>query len=671
MQCLLHKKRFVLVASIALFFALVRYYGYYEDAGRYLLQVMNFLHPERFVNDVPFMFGNQDQFTVYSPVMALVLKIFGVNAGGVVAVFVFQLLWCGGLVLVVERWCGKFARQAWALPVFAICVSTLTFEMYGCGAYFPVIDCILVARFVAEVFMLFAFAFFFYRNKWISLAFFVVATTVHPLMAGWGLLLWLFYFYPKSRWPILLGVLLFPLTAFLHVGRLDFLPLDWLDRPIFFSPKGMDFVFHMALLAFWFAMGRMVKYFQISRFAKCVFWVCLSGLFLQYVGIFMEHVFLIQAQPYRVQWFCIILSFPVFAVFLHEQLVLPSLPQALRGIKVSPKIVKATFAVGLLVLSACAFLCNYIQLTLEQGGAGTDFAIALVDLPDRLVVLQQVILAVLLLLSLVERRFVLALVFGYSLLNSFVTLLPILAIVFYLAPNLSERLKALLVAVVTAMTLAEMLCALPISPMQGNALWNAVFLGVVFVSALWFMRVKDGESCRKKLSPLALAMIAFAVWDICNWDARSEEMRDDERQMDAFFDAPVFPQVNDRGKMLFVEAGEKPLQSRFKFLTGTYADETINIGEIFFEGQFKEARRRKNALLNGDTVLRNMGDYRKRIQALYRDEGALASRVEYLCQSGEITHFATDYNDMPFDRLDSAHLDVKKKYVYLYGCPKR
>lgn len=668
----LFKRKWMLVCTcLVLFFALTRYYGFYEDAGRYLLQVVNFLYPERFVNDVPFMFGNQDQFTVYSPVMALVFIFFGVNAGGVVAVFVLQLLWCVGLVLVVERWCVKFARHAWTLPVFAICVSTLTFKMFGCGAYFPVIDCILVARFVAEVFMLFAFAFFFCKNKWISLAFFAAATMVHPLMAGWGLPLWLFYFYPKSRWPVLLGVLLFPLTAFLHVGRLDFLPPDWLDRPIFFSPKGADVVFHALLLAFWFAMGRMVKNALISRFSKCVFWVCLSGLFLQYVGIFMEHVFLIRAQPYRVQWFCIVLSFPVFAIFLHEQLVLPSLPQALRSIRVNPKIVRVAFGVGLFVLSACAFLCNYIQLSLEQGGVGTGLAVSLVDLPDKLVVVQQIVLLALLLLSLVERRFVLALILGYSLLNDFATLLPIFAIVFYLAPNLSGGLKALLVAVVTVMTFAEMLSALPISPMQGNALWNAVFLSVVFVGALWFMCVKDGESCRRKMFPLALAMIAFAVWDFCNWDARSEEMRDDERQMDAFFDTPVFPQVSNRGKILFIESGEIPLQSRFKFLTGTYADETINIGEIFFEGQFKEARRRKNALLNGDSVMRNMGDYRKRIQALYRDKGALANRVEYLCQNGEITHLATDYNDMPFDRLDSAYLDVKKKYVYLYRCPNR
>jgi hypothetical protein len=664
-------KSLAFLGYVLLYFAIVRYYGFYEDAGRYLLQVVNYLHPERFTDDVPFMFGNQDSYTLFSPFMALVFKVFGVNCGAFGAVFAFQMSWCLGLICLVNRWCSRFACTSWSLPVFAICVTTLAFKLYGCGSYFPIIDGILVARFVAEIFMLFAFGCFFCKSKWVSFALFVAATTVHPLMAGWGLPLWLFYFYPKTKRPILLGVLLFPLTAFLHIGRLDFLPPDWLDRPIFFSPKGSDVIFHVVLLAFWFAMGRMVKNTQISQFAKCVFCVCLSGLFLQYVGIFMEHVFLIQAQPYRVQWFSIVLSFPVFAVFLHEQFVEPRLPQALRGIKINPKFAKAVFALGLFVLSACAFACNYIQLTLEQGGTGIDYVVAFIDLPDKLVVVQQIVLAILLVLSLVERRFVYALIFGYSLLNAFVTLLPIFAIVFYLTPNLSRPLKAVLVALATVMTLAEILSVLPGSPMQGNALWNVVFLGMVFVWMLWFMYVKDCESCRKKLLPLVLTIISFAVWDACNWDARSEEMRNDERQMDAFFNTPVFPQVSDRGKMLFVEGGETPLQSRFKFLTGTYADETINVGEIFYQGQFREARRRKNALLNGDTVLRDMSDYGRRIQALYRDKDALAGRVEYLCQSGEITRFATDYDNMPFARLDSVFLDVKKKYAYLYGCSAR
>ena len=664
-------KSFAFLISILSFFAIVRYYGFYEDAGRYLLQVVNYLHPERFADDVPFMFGNQDSFTLFSPLMALVFKAFGVNGGAFGAMLVFQISWCLGLFFLVNRWCNQFARMSWSLPVFAICATTLVFKLYGCGSYFPIIDGILVARFVAEIFILFAFASFFCKNRYLSLGLFCVGSLFHPLMAGWGLPLWLFYHYPKSRYPILLGSLLFPLTAFLHVGAFDFLSDSWLYRPICFAPNVYDILFHITLLSFWLTMGKLLRNSQIARLSKCVFWVCFVGLFFQYVGIYMEHVFLIQVQPYRVQWFCIVLAFPVLAIFCHEQLTQTNIPAFLRKIQISPKWAKITIVSCLVILSIIAAFSNYIQLVFEQGVGNVGFATSFVDLPSKLIPLQKIALCLLLAVSLLQRRFAFSLLFSYSLANGFVSLLPIFATIFYLELPMGKMLKRLMVVLAVVLTFAEMLSALPSSPMQGNVCGNVLFLVCLFISVVWLLWLRDNGKQERMIAPLIFAIICFFVWNVCKWDARSEEMREDERQMDAFFEKPIFPQITERGKMLFVENGEIPLQSRFKFLTGTYADETINVGEIFFEGQFKEARRRKNMLLNGDSVLRNMSDYRKRVLELYRDSITLANRAEFLCYAGEISYFATDYGNMPLIKQDSAYLDLKKKYVYLYDCPNR
>ena len=67
MMVLLDKKPLVYLFGIVIFFAFSHYSGYVLDAVLYLLQTVNYLHPERFVNDVPFMFGNQDSFSIYSP----------------------------------------------------------------------------------------------------------------------------------------------------------------------------------------------------------------------------------------------------------------------------------------------------------------------------------------------------------------------------------------------------------------------------------------------------------------------------------------------------------------------------------------------------------------------------------------------------------------------------
>ena len=87
MRDIIKKNWLLFSVGLVLFFSVIRYYGFYEDAGRYLLQVVNYLHPERFVDDVPFMFGNQDSYTLFSPFMALVFKVFGVNGGAFGAVF--------------------------------------------------------------------------------------------------------------------------------------------------------------------------------------------------------------------------------------------------------------------------------------------------------------------------------------------------------------------------------------------------------------------------------------------------------------------------------------------------------------------------------------------------------------------------------------------------------
>lgn len=669
MQGLLEKKFFLFIAGLLCFFTVVRYHGFYEDAGRYLLQVVNYLYPERFIDDVPFMFGNQDSFTFFSPLMAVVYGLVGVNYGAIVMTFVFQSAWCIGLICLLYRWCSQFAKQTWSLPIFIICISTLIFKLYGCGSYFPIIDGILVARFVAEIFMLFGFAWFFYTNRYISLMFFIAGCFIHPLMAGWGLPVWLFYYYPRSKIPILFCAIIFPLTAFLHFGTLDFLPKEWLDRPLCYAPNVEDMIIHALLLIFWASMGRFIKDSRISNLSRNIFCVCFIGLFWQYVGISMEHVFLIQVQPYRVQWLCIILAFPVMTIFVYEQRKGSTFLNVLRNINVNQKNEKIVFILGLLLLSTCAALSNYIQLVLEQGYGSISFATTFIDLPTKLIPLQKIVLCLLLLDCLIQRRFIFSVIFAYSLINGFVTLLPIFVIIFYLASGLSQLLKNFLMALTVVISIAEMLSALPNSPMQDDWLGNILFLGVAFILTIWIVWLRNVENQNRVFLPIVLFLIAIAVWNVFKWDARNEEMQKDERQMDAFFQKPVFPQVLQRGKILFVENGEFPLQSRFKFLTGTYADETINIGEVFFEKQFKEARHRKNMLLNGDSVLRDMNDYRTRISNLYKDKYTLVNRTEYLCQSREITHLVTDYGDIPFNKSDSAYLNVKKKYVYLYECP--
>lgn len=663
---LLKKKWFIYTAGLAFFFILFRYYGYFEDAGRYLLQVVHFLHPERFVNDVPFMFGNQDSFTVFSPLLVVFFKIFGVNHGGMVAVFLLELLWGIASITLFVRWTRLWGLHTWALPSFMACLVVLTNKTYGSGAYFPIIDHILVARFAAEIFILFGLAFLWSKNRFVSLVMFLLAAVLHPLMGGWGIPLWLLYHYPKMRWLIGVAAVIAPLTAFLHVGRFDFYPVDWFGNRLPFTPTGEDALFFAGILVFWWLVWKFSRNLSVSKLASVFFWISLIGIFWQYAGILMRHQLFVQAQPYRVLWLGFVPMLPMGALCIWENRdCLSRLSLRLLSRK---SLIRAVFGMSLAYFVVSAFLGNMVQLALEQGFGDMETARSLMDLPTHLLPIHKIVLCVLTVICLVERKYWFAISFGLSLFNGSLTILPMVVIAFYLFPSIEGWLKNVLVTVAIVISFVEYLSGLQASPLLGSGVQSSLFLVILFGLVFCIVCMPKKSNEKKLWLPVLLVIVSFFVWDSAKWDVRSESRALDECQMDAFFDETAFSQIQDRGKILFVENGEFPLQSRFKFLTGTYADETINIGELFYKGQFLEARKRKNVLLLGDTVLGNLGNYSRRIAEVYASPDTLFARVEFLCEIGEITHFVTENTRMSLKRLDSLYLEKKNKYVYLYGC---
>ncbi|MBQ3715750.1 MAG: hypothetical protein IJM92_00645 [Fibrobacter sp.] len=666
MRSLLEKKWFIYTAGLAFFFVLFRYYGYFEDAGRYLLQAVHFLHPERFVNDVPFMFGNQDNFTVFSPLLVCFFKVFGVNHGGIVAVLLIELLWGLAAITLFVRWTKMWSHPTWALPAFVACLVVLTNKQYGSGAYFPIIDHILVARFAAEVFILLGLAFLWSRNRYISLAMFLLASVLHPLMGGWGIPLWLLLHYPVLRLPMAIVVVLAPLTGFLHVGRLDFFPNDWFGERLPFTPTGEDAIFYAGVLVFWWVVWKFCKNLAVSRFASAIFWLSLFGIFWLYAGIFMRHELLVQAQPYRVLWLGFVPMVPVSVLCLWDFFRKPTAISL--WLKAKPKLVFTVFVFVLAFLVTSVLLHNMVQLAMEQDVGNVGLARNLMDLPAMLAPAHKVVLGVLALICLAESLFGLAIAFGLSLFNGDLTILPIIAIILYLFPSIEGVIKDFLIVAAVVISLAEYLSGLQASPLLGPGVQSSLFLVALLILVGLTTYLYRCHRENVLWIPFLLMIVTLVAWDVAKWDVRNESRVLDEQQMDAFFDQTAFPQIKDRGKILFVEKGESPLQSRFKFLTGTYADETINIGELFYKGQFLEARARKNALLLGDTVLGFWGNYSQRIAEVYANPDTLLTRVNFLCSINDITHFVTDYVNISLPKKDSLFLVKKNKYVYLYGC---
>lgn len=665
MKVLLNNKLYVYVAGMALFFCAFRYYGYFEDAGRYLLQVIHFLYPERFVDDVPFMFGNQDEFTIFSPLMSVFLKLFGVNYGGMVAVFLMDFFWGLAALALFIKWLEQWNASIWSLPLFAICIISLTNKLYGSGAYFPIIDHIFVARFVSEIFILYGLAFFWAQNKFISLGLFLIASLFHPLMGGWGVPLWLFYHFPKTRYILSLLALLLPLTGFLHVGRFDFYTEGWLDGCIPYVPNVEDSVFFACLLLFWFAVKKISKKTYVRRFAASVFLLYLIGIYWQYAGTGLQHELLVQIQPYRVLWIGFVpmfpLSFLVFKDFVDRKNAI------MKWFQKKQKLVKLLSAIASLLFVVLLMLENVAQLGLEHDLGNIWIALDLKSALVHFTWLRNVLLAVLGVICFFGKKEKLSIVFILSFFNEWMSIYPLLGIIFYWFPQKQNPLKAGLIAVAAACLVVEFFSSLQNSPLLGNALESSMFLVLIFVLFLIVLLIPN-ITCQKII--FCSLVVIFAIYGVRHWDARPENWVEDEMQMDQFFEETVFPQIKKRGRILIVESAEFPLQSRFKFLTGSYADETINIGGVFYKGQFDEAKHRKAALFEKDSVWREPLNYAETIRNVYTNLDTLLSRVEYLCNAGEITHFASDYLDVPLVKIDSVYLNVKKKRVFLYSCAK-
>ena len=691
-----------------MFFTLIHYKGYDNDAAVYLLQVMNYLQPERFVNDVPFMFGNQDSFSIFSPIISMVFKLFGVNNGGLIATFVMQLLLCLGLVAFVVKYNRLYGNEKWTFSVVVLTIIVLAGKEYGVdGFYLSMLEPFLVARVFSEIFVIGGLVFLLDKNRYTSLVFFVIASFMHPLMGGWGILLWIFFRFPKCRIPIMALALFAPLTGLMHVARFDFYPIDW--RPVYLKPGWKEFSLYLSLCIFWLVMHRQLRQIQLSRFSSCLFFISLIGFYLQFASSYTEHILLYQVQPFRMQWLCSIPIIPIFAIYVYNRLkenrditlrdvgtlflgvsaiaqycnivllliaiALMFIPFGLfNGLRVPDSFAKLTFCAGLVFLLLNSALSNYIQLAMEQGIGSAGDAVSLLGISSYLAHVEKILLFVLAFVCFVRKNFGYALIFALSICVSDVKILPIVGVVLCLFPKLGEGLKRNLIAFAISCSFFELLNSMhevnttQKLPLEGSPVACLILLVILFIVISWMQGLQNKSG--RRMFPLLVMILSLLVWDIYKWDARNDVIVENEKQMDAFFETMIFPQVADRGKILFAVDGESPIQSRINFLTGAYADASIYVGEIFYKDQYLESNRRRTLLLTGASAKTDLRDYDIKMMKVYQNTDTLLSRVNGLCEMGEISYFVTGQGRVPLLKTDSSYLSEKNKYVYLYECVK-
>lgn len=685
--------------AMPLFFCVYCYSGIVMDAILYVTQYVYSVDPARFVGDPAFEFGNQDSFGFFSPIFGIFIEYFGVAKGCLVYTFVAQFAWMLIAVLMIKQLLRLTSQRLWFLPITILFVALLAngmpFSHIRWFQYVPLYAC---SRSLSAVFGVGALALLFAQKRVLSLLLILVGTSIHPITAGWCLPFWLFYFFPKTRIPILLSSLLFPFSFLLHFGRFDLLSEDWLSRPLAFAPNYETISRFVLLVVFWGILARHSLNEQVRRISISLFLVSIIAFYWDVWGGYGEHVLLYQVQPWRAVWLLSLVAVPV-AMSLVKDII--------RNVKRKKEITTHDLALILLIVSFVA-LRNVVIVSAVAGllllkekrtvglkGLALTFTFFLLGgylvqqyhtwclqgfspligydyqeiyrLRDSLLVYQFVFSLGFTMYFLKQRKIIYALLLIVSVVMSRFMLLPLLPLFLCFFPR-QNRLRywggasiifvlSLFDGLIDVETRRQtMLGGMPLS-FPWICFATTVSFVVIYLSKRW------------SYFGIVVWLLICSIVATWNYSSSINQCLGRELHLDDYLHETIFPQVKERGKMLFYVSGDYASEPRLRFMTGSYFTASIDIGGIFNRNHYRTALQRSHLLYKKERDLRSKKFYTfAEITDKFADVDTLTDRTAYLCAEGEISHLVTDKAVLSFVLKDSTMVEGNEK-VYLYGCP--
>lgn len=324
---------FPLFAGFGLWLLTHPYQGLWHDARLYTVQAMHRLNPEAYARDPWFMFGSQDDWSIFSTLYAPLVKQWG--AGKAAEVFV---LGCA-VLFVYAAWClaqASLERRSALLAFLGVVSMPLAYELvFG---LFQVSEPIATARGLAVPLSMMALAFHLRGRLGWGCAFHILAVLVHPLMAIGPLLVSAAQHVSdrKLLFGALIGVgAVFALAYWQVSPRFEVLSGHWADLVrnsalIVFLPSWPEYHVEQALSVYLLLLiaGRCSSAIPMRRMYLVVTLVAAAGLLLSQVcSAFFPIRLVMEAQPWRAHWLA-----EMFALIAAADLLVPCLRQGLRGL---------------------------------------------------------------------------------------------------------------------------------------------------------------------------------------------------------------------------------------------------------------------------------------------------------------------------------------------------
>lgn len=281
-----------------------------NDAVLYAFAALARLHPRSLGHDLYLTVGVQDRFTVFSPLVAEVIRVLGVQraASLVTLVSEFGFFGCGWLLarrLMPER-----------LAILSMALLVMLPTTYGQGHIFTYVEPFMTPRVPAEALVLAGLLAFVCRRVIIGSLCMAGATVLHPIMAAAGLaflFIWIVAIpRPRLALTISLGALaaLAATAAWAPFGPISKFDAAWFEflyyggKYLFPSQWGLHAWAHASVPLAVLLVGLIVASQGRTRsMCLCALAVGLGGLVLSLVGADLLHIVVIaQAQPWRWLW---------------------------------------------------------------------------------------------------------------------------------------------------------------------------------------------------------------------------------------------------------------------------------------------------------------------------------------------------------------------------------
>lgn len=318
----------LVIYAAALWFFYHPYLGIYHDGLFYAGQALRHLYPDRFSQDLFFLYGSQDDFSLFSRLYAPMIQWIGLNGATLTLLLFAHALWLIGAVALIKSFYQGDFRWIALILLFAFP------RFYGSQELFRFSEHFLTARIFAEAFSLLAIALSLRQRPWMSAAACAAAFLFHPIMAA-----------PAVAYLVFSKINIKTASALSGIGLIliiviGVLPQNYLPAPL----KPMDDTWHalavtrspFSFIDQWSTAeyGHVLFMLSILAWASCfasplirslsriILLISITFLITSVISTITHTTILVQAQPWRVLWltkiFAILAALWLYAAYWHK-----------------------------------------------------------------------------------------------------------------------------------------------------------------------------------------------------------------------------------------------------------------------------------------------------------------------------------------------------------------